>query len=308
MTAGTQDFEIVSGDALSAIKRLQDGSVQLLLTSPPYNIGKIYEKEGFDDIGAYAKWMEKFLKVAVKKLAQNGSICWQVGNYVDRGSVTPLDYIFYPIFSKLGLVLRNRIVWTFNFGLHAKQRLSGRYEVMLWLTKSDEYKFNLDAIRVPQIYPGKRHSAKKGKSGPSGNPLGKNPSDFWTFDGDLFFRTDLVWKIPNVKWNHPEYDEHPCQFPAELAERCILAFSDSGDLVLDPFAGTGTTAIVAKALGRRGLGIELHPEYAELARRRHVEFEKGERAKRPSGVAVRQPTSNEKVSRIPVEWMQDAAE
>ena len=259
-------------------------------------------------MGEYAAWMKKLLALSKDKLSPNGSICWQIGNYAKSGNIIPLDYIFYPIFSELGFRLKNRIIWTFNFGLHAKQRLSGRYEVLLWFTKSDEYKFNLDSIRVPQIYPGKRHSAKKGKDGPSGNPLGKNPSDFWTFDGQRFFDTEAVWRIPNLKSNHPEKMLHPCQFPIELANRCVLAFSDPGDLVLDPFAGTGTVAISAEGLGRRGLGIELDEEYAELCRQRYLDLRTGKKSVRPSGLEVRQPVPTERVARIPNEWIDVAAE
>lgn len=306
---GTSDFEIVHGDALDVVAGLPDGSVQLVLTSPPYNIGKEYERNGFRSLEEYSEWMRALVSRMAQKISPSGSICWQVGNHIKSGAIIPLDYLFFPIFAEAGFKLRNRIVWTFNFGLNAKQRLSGRYEVMLWFTKSDDYIFNLDSVRVPQLYPGKRHSSKKiGKSGPSGNPLGKNPSDFWTFDGERFFQSEAVWEIPNVKSNHPEKTAHPCQFPSELAERCILAFTNAGDLVLDPFAGTGTTPIVAHALQRRGLGVELSAAYADLARERRRMFEAGDLSMRPSGVAVRKPKVSERVSQIPIEWVQEAAE
>jgi len=309
MAIGKSDFEIITGDALDVVEGLPDNSVQLVLTSPPYNIGKEYEKNGFSSLEEYSAWMRDLLNKISRKLTPNGSICWQIGNHVKAGAIIPLDYIFFPIFSEAGFKLRNRIIWTFNFGLHAKQRLSGRYEVMLWFTKSDDYIFNLDSIRVPQLYPGKRHSSKKAsKSGPSGNPLGKNPSDFWTFDGEKFFQSEAVWEIPNVKSNHPEKTPHPCQFPGELAERCILAFTSPDDLVFDPFAGTGTTAIIAKGLNRRGLGVELSPAYAELARERQKSFETGMLSKRPSGTETRRPKESERVAQIPQEWLQQAAE
>src|SRR6185369_2880578 len=99
------------------------------------------------------------------------------------GETFPLDIYLYDSFKSRGLRLRNRIVWKFNFGLHSSKRFSGRYETLMWFTKSDNYKFNLDPVRVPQLYPGKRHSAKKGKASVklSGNRLGKNPSDYWEF-------------------------------------------------------------------------------------------------------------------------------
>lgn len=93
----------------------------------------------------------------VRTLHDSGSICWQVGNYVNNGEIIPLDIALYPIFAGLGLHLRNRSVWHFEHGLHASKRFSGRYEVILWFTKSDRYTFNLDDVRVPQKYPNKKH-------------------------------------------------------------------------------------------------------------------------------------------------------
>lgn len=306
--AGYEEFAIIEGDAQQELAKLSDGDVQLFVSSPPYNIRKPYERDGFPGLGEYKRWMEVTVALLWDKLNSSGSVCWQVGNHIQGGTITPLDYLFFDIFSHAGFKLRNRIIWTFNFGLHAKTRFSGRYETLLWFTKSEEYTFNLDAVRVPQIYPGKRHSSRKGKSGPSGNPLGKNPSDYWEFDGKATFVDDPIWKIPNVKANHPEKTDHPCQFPSEVAERCILAFSDAHQLVVDPFAGTGVVPIAARALGRCGLGIELKPEYAQLARGRAWALESGDARLRPSGNPVRQPLSGERVAQLPPEWMQEAAE
>lgn len=298
--------QIIIGDALQQLDRIPDSSVQLCVTSPPYNIGKSYEKSSTQTLEQYSEWMRQILTKVSEKLKIGGSICLQVGNYVRDGNIVPLDYIFYPILMDLGLCLRNRIIWRYNFGLHAKHRLSGRYEVILWVTKGLEYKFNLDSIRVPQLYPGKRHAASKtGKAGlPSGNPLGKNPSDYWEFSADKAFFGEPVWDIPNVKSNHPEKTEHPCQFPNELVERCVLAFTDMGDIVLDPFAGTGTSVICADMHGRIGVGIELLEEYADNARSRLELAQKGELPLRRSGMKPRQPKQNERVSTIPDEWLQ----
>lgn len=224
------------------------------------------------------------------------------------GEVFPLDYFFYKMFIDQGLKLRNRIIWRFNFGLHASKRFSGRYETLLWFTKSDEYIFNLDPVRVPQLYPGKRHASTKGsKAGlPSGNPLGKNPSDVWTFSGEDFFKNNPVWDIPNVKANHPEKTAHPCQFPHELAERCVLAFSNMGDNVLDPFVGTGTSAIAAIKAGRNAIGIDKSAEYISIAKSRLDALLQGKLALRKSGVAIRKPDIRDSVARIPDEWLQAA--
>jgi adenine-specific DNA-methyltransferase len=178
-----------------------------------------------------------------------------VGNYVDNGSIVPLDTILYPIFSKLGLVLRNRIIWHFEHGLHCSKRFSGRYESIVWFTrKTKNYIFNLDPVRVPQKYPGKKYF-KGPKAGQySCNPLGKNPGD--------------VWDIPNVKSNHVEKTEHPCQFPVELIERLVLSMTNKNDWVLDPFLGTGTSIIAAIRHERRGMGAETQKKYVDISRER----------------------------------------
>jgi hypothetical protein len=164
-----------TGDALKFLQSLPDGLATLIISSPPYNLGKEYERR--QNVRAYLDGQAPVLAELARVLADNGSLCWEVGNYVDNGEVIPLDVLYYPIFAKLGLKMRNRIIWSFGHGLHASRRFSGRYEVIMWMTKSDNYKFNLDAVRVPSKYPGKTHfkGAKKGL--PSGNPLGKNPSD-----------------------------------------------------------------------------------------------------------------------------------
>ena len=297
--------QILHDDAILALGRIPDSSIQLCVTSPPYNIGKSYEKGSFENFDAYKEWMKEILSSIYRKLSPSGSLCLQVGNHVDKGRVTPLDYVFYPMLSDIGFILRNRIVWKFNFGRHAKYRLSGRYEILLWLSKGDDYKFNLDPIRVEQLYPGKRHSAAKGnKAGkPSGNPKGKNPSDFWAFDPKEAFFGDSVWDIPNVKANHPEKTTHPCQLPNELADRCVLAFSDENDVVLDPFAGVGTVPICAQARGRVGIGIEIQEAYAAESRLRLDLLAKGQLPIRPSGKLPLQPLQSEKVARVPLEWL-----
>ena len=302
-------LRLIQADVSLALDAIVDESVQLVLTSPPYNLRKIYERDIAMSLVDYIAWLTPIVEKICKKVTKGGSVCWQVGNFVKDSEVFPLDYYFYGMFLNNGFKLRNRIVWKFNFGLHANKRLSGRYETLLWFTKSDDYTFNLDPIRVPQLYPGKRHSAKKGegKAGkPSGNPLGKNPSDFWTFSADDCFNENPVWEIPNVKANHPEQTIHPCQFPHELAERCVLAFSNSGDTVLDPFVGAGTSAIAAIKAGRLAIGIDRSAEYVDLTRRRVEALLTGELDLRLSGREVRKPMAVEKVSQIPAEWSEAA--
>lgn len=301
---------IYQGDALKLLDQIPDQSVSLILSSPPYNIGKSYERGMFKSFEAYRVWMDKFVGKLLNKVKPSGHICWQVGNYVRDGALTPLDYLFFPMFEKRGCLLRNRIIWRYNFGLHAQRRFSGRYETLLWFSRSADYEFNLDPIRVPQLYPGKRHSKGKGERAgqPSGNPLGKNPSDFWEFDPSVAFDGKPVWDIPNVKANHPEKTDHPCQFPNELADRCILAMTSENDLVLDPFAGAGTTVVCAEGRSRVGIGFELDASYAEQANQRLLLARQGQLPIRHSGAGPRQPQSGERVATIPDEWLLQAAE
>lgn len=187
----------------------------------------------------------------VRALSDQGSICWQVGNYVDDGAIVPLDTVLYPIFHDLGLKMRNRMIWHFEHGLHCSRRFSGRYETIIWFTKTKDYIFNLDPVRVPQKYPGKK-SFKGPKAGQySCNPLGKNPGDLWI--------------IPNVKSNHIEKTIHPCQFPVELIERLVLSLSNEDDWVLDPFLGTGTSIVAAIRHNRKGAGAETVQKYVDIA-------------------------------------------
>jgi DNA modification methylase len=298
------DAELVlyQGDAGEFIDTLPDEAVKLIITSPPYNLGKAYEDRVSIEhyLDQQAQTIEKLYRI----LHPMGSLCWQVGNFVDKGEVYPLDIYYYPIFKRLGLHLRNRIIWHFEHGLHTSKRFSGRYETILWFSKSADYTFNLDPVRVPAKYPGKRHYKGPNKGKPSGNPQGKNPSDVW--DGLAQEWADCFWDIPNVKSNHPEKTEHPCQFPVELVERCVLALTDEGDWVYDPYAGVGSALIAAIKRGRRGMGSEQEPEYVELARQRIEAYWNGELKIRPLGKPIHVPSGRERVSQVPAEWATNA--
>lgn len=298
------DVAIMHGDAMNTLPTIPDEEVQLIITSPPYNIGKAYEKA--TDLEDYLSALEPIIEHLVRVLSPNGSLCWQVGNYVEDAEVFPLDIYYYPIFKKHGLKLRNRIIWHFEHGLHASKRLSGRYETMLWFTKTENYTFNLDPIRIPSKYPGKRHFKGEKRGQPSGNPLGKNPSDIWHIV--LQDWETALWNIPNVKANHPEKTIHPCQFPIELVERCVLALTNEHDLVLDPFSGVGSALLAALKHNRRAVGCEKETEYVELAHQRVQDLYSGVLGYRPLGKPVFQPTGREKVSQIPTEWKNGALE
>lgn len=305
------EAELLHGDVIKKLALVPSGSCSLIVSSPPYNIRKPYERSEKRTFKEYVAWQKKVAKLVSLKLGERGSICWQVGTYVTDGEIFPLDLPFVEIFRNLGFKLRNRIIWRYNFGLNADRRFSGRYETLLWFTKSDDYYFNLDPVRIPQLYPGKRHSAKKGeKAGQlSGNPLGKNPSDYWEFLAESDFKTNPVWDIPNVKSKHPERTDHPCQFPVELVERCVLALTQPGEIVLDPFLGTGASAIAAVKHGRKAIGIDRDASYLETARNRLAALEAGELPLRPLGKPIRRPRETEKVAKVPKEWaMQAAAE
>lgn len=270
------DRQVVMGceDNLAFMRPLSDASMQLIVTSPPYNIGKAYETRS--PLDTYVQSQAQVISECVRLLAPSGSLCWQVGNHVARGEIVPLDIVLYPLFREHGLRLRNRIVWHFEHGLHCSRRLSGRYETILWFTKSDEYRFSVDPIRVPSKYPEKKYF-KGPKAGQlSGNPLGKNPGDVWIF--------------PNVKNNHVEKTIHPCQFPVELVERLVLSLTREGDCVFDPYMGVGSSVIAAIRHDRRAYGCDIVPEYVEIAWKRVHALRAGQLETRPMDRPVYDPT------------------
>lgn len=292
------DIVLFNGDTNELLDSLPDNFAKLIITSPPYNLGKAYETQV--SVKQYLKDQESIIAKLYRVLRSDGSICWQVGNFVDKGEVYPLDILYYQIFKDVGLHLRNRIIWYFGHGLHASKRFSGRYETILWFTKSDSYTFNLDSVRIPSKYPGKRHYKGPNKGKPSGNPKGKNPSDVWEIVAQEW--EDCLWDIPNVKSNHPEKTTHPCQFPVELVERCVLALTDEDDWVLDPFAGVGSSLIAAVKHNRRAMGSDKETEYINIAHDRLKAFFNGTLTLRPLGKPVHKPSGKEKVAQVPAEW------
>lgn len=224
-------------DALGSLLRMPSNSIDCTVSSPPYNIGKEYERRVGIDL--YVKWIEPVLAEIMRVTKPGGSICWQVGSHITRtpcdcgdrksvAEVLPLDFLFYPLFRKHGALLRQRIIWQFGHGLHAKYRFSGRHETILWFTKG-EPAYDVGGVR---------HAM------------------------------DDVWQITNVKNNHREKIAHPCQFPEELVERLLVHLTMRGDHILDPFAGVGTVGVVAERMRCRATLIELDREYAEMARAR----------------------------------------
>jgi len=259
------------------MRKLEDESMSLIVTSPPYNLGKEYEERLSKD--KYIQEQTACIAEAVRLLHPKGSICWQVGNHVQNGEIFPLDILLYDLFKNYKLQLRNRIVWTFGHGLHCQKRFSGRHETILWFTKSDEYTFNLDPVRIPSKYPEKKHFKGPNKGKVSSNPLGKNPSD--------------VWDIPNVKSNHVEKTDHPCQFPVGLVERLVLSLTNPGDSVLDPYVGVGSSAIASLKHGRNAYGCDLEKSYVDVAWERIHLLRAGELLTRPMNKPIYDPHNKE---------------
>lgn len=288
-------------DALDFCKKLPSNSVKLIITSPPYNIGKEYETK--ISIDEYISNILPIFSEFERILANDGSLCWQTGNYVENSEIYPLDIYFYPYFKKNGFHLRNRIIWHFGHGLHCSKRFSGRYETILWFTKSDTYTFNLDNVRIPSKYPGKKYFKGEKKGQISSNPKGKNPEDVWemTFHRLIDDWDSQIWDIPNVKNNHPEKVNHPCQFPVELVERCVLALTNENDIVYDPYAGVGSSLIAALKNNRQAYGTEIEQAYVDIGLERIRKLSENTLQTRPIYRQIWVPKQKDKNAFVPEE-------
>jgi adenine-specific DNA-methyltransferase len=287
------EITLFQGDCFTLMKEIPDSFVDLVVTSPPYCMGKNYEKPK-DNIGTFINQHKQLFPEIFRVIKDGGSLCWQTGYHVKDSIAIPLDYIIYDLIIKQlssefrnTFILRNRIVWTFGHGLNTTKRFSGRHEVILWFTKGDNYIFNLDNIRIPQKYPGKRYFKGPNKGELSGNPLGKNPSD--------------VWDIPNVKANHVEKTEHPCQFPIVIPQRLIKALVPKSGVVLDPFVGSGTSGVAAVIEGCRFIGAEKKAKYYQIAKMKINEAIRGTIKYREDKPAMT-PDINSKVAKLPKEF------
>lgn len=237
--------------------QIDDKSVTLVVTSPPYNIdirygnktskGKVLESKGVkysdkmeeDD---YRKLLENVFNECKRVVKDDGSIWVNIKNRVNDGIVMPPFWIqdFFQ-----DMYLKNLIIWNFDWGGSTSKRFAPRYEFVFWFVKDkDKYTFNLDDVKVPALnYRPDRYKSQL-----------KNPTD--------------VWRISMVSGNFDERTAHPAQYPEQLIERIILTGSNRGDVILDPFMGSGTTAVVAKKLGRHYLGYEIVKEYCDMAKER----------------------------------------
>jgi adenine-specific DNA-methyltransferase len=280
-------FVLYHGDCHTLLSILPENSVSLIVSSPPYFMGKEYDRSSnYED---FEKEHRELAPLLIRVLRPGGSLCWQVGMHVSKSAIVPLDYLAYSAFSRdKSLIMRNRIIWHFEHGVHARKRFSGRHESILWFTKGEGYTFNLDAVRVPQKYPGKRHYKGQNKGMLSGNPLGKNPGD--------------MWAVPNVKSKHKEKTAHPCQFPVAIPQRLIRALTKPGEIVLDPFAGVSSTGIAAALEKRRFLGCEIAQKYAVLGIKRYHVLLAGALPVRGWDRPVEAPDPRQAVAQVPAHF------
>lgn len=245
-------YELRCTDVLDGLATLENESVDLTVTSPPYNIGKEYE--AVMPLPEYLSWCEKWLREIYRVTKPNGAFWLNLG-YLEvpgKGRAVPIPYLLWD---KSPFYLIQEVVWNYAAGVASKKAFSPRNEKWLWFVKDPQnYKFNLDAVRDPDVkYP---HQKKNGKL--KCNPLGKNPGD--------------VWAIPKVTSGTNRASEermpHPAQFPVAVVERIVLACSDKEDLVLDPFAGSGSTLVVSYLHNRHTLGFEIREDYVAMSYQR----------------------------------------
>lgn len=242
-------YAIYCIDCLSALPRVTAGCVGLTVTSPPYNIGKEYEAPL--PLEEYVRWCGRWMAEVHRVTTSDGTFWLNVG-YLEIPGVARAVPLPYLLWDKSPFYLLQEVVWNYGAGVASRKALSPRNEKLLWYVKDpDRYTFNLDAIRDPDVkYPNQKKNGKL-----RCNTLGKNPSDVWQI-AKVTSGTDRA---------SPERSPHPAQFPLDLVDRVVLGCSNPGDLVLDPFIGSGTTAVSCLRHGRRVVGFERNPAYCRIA-------------------------------------------
>jgi site-specific DNA-methyltransferase (adenine-specific) len=247
--------KLVIGDCTRALRLIPDKSVDLVFADPPFNIG--YSYDVYNDRWSredYLSWIDQWLPQLVRILKPSGSLWLSMGdNYVAEYKIK---------IDSTGLKFRNWIVWHYTFGMSCSKKFSRSHaHILYYVYDPKQYTFNADAIRVPSArlttYADRR-----------ANPLGKVPDDTWILrpqeTTQHFHPEQDVWYFPRVCGTFQERLGHPCQMPEAILERIIKVATNPGDLVVDPFAGSGTTLAVAKRLGRNYWGCELSPNYAQI--------------------------------------------
>jgi site-specific DNA-methyltransferase (adenine-specific) len=251
--------QILTGDCLVRLPELPAASVDLAFADPPFNIG--YEYDVYDDQQSradYLAWTERWLKAVRRLLKPSASFCVAIGDEYAAEVKVRLD--------ALGLAMRNWIVWHYTFGVNCKRKFNRSHAHLLYYVADPKrFTFNADAVRVPSA----RQTTYADRRA---NPSGKLPDDTWVLrpqeEARCFAADSDTWYVPRVCGTFKERTGHPCQMPEAVLERIVRVSSNPGDLVLDPFVGSGTTLATARRLGRRYLGVELSAEYAERARQR----------------------------------------
>jgi DNA modification methylase len=250
---------VLTGDCLRHLAALPEGSVDLAFADPPFNIG--YEYDVYDDRRCrqeYLAWTDRWLTAVRRVLKPAGSFYVAIGDEYAAEIKVRLD--------GLGLTMRNWIVWHYTFGVACRKKFNRSHaHIFYYVADPKRFTFNADAVKVPSA----RQTTYADRRASAG---GKVPDDTWVLrpqeEVRAFAAETDTWYVSRVCGTFKERTEHPCQMPEAVLERIIRASSNPGDVVLDPFAGSGTTLAAARRLGRRWLGIELSPEYADAVRDR----------------------------------------
>ncbi len=243
--------KIICGDAFEVLEKLPAFRFDLLFADPPYNLTKDFGTNSFKQtsLADYENWLDSWLKDCVRLLKPTASI-YLCGDWRSAAAIQRVGMKYFN--------LRNRITWERDKGRGAKANWKNSSEDIWFFTVSNEYVFNLDAVKInrkviaPYTENGKPKDWKKTENG---NFRLTHPSNLWN---------DLT--VPF--WSMPENTDHPTQKPEKLMAKIILASTNENDLILDPFAGSGTTAVVAKKLNRKFVGIEIDEKYCILTEKR----------------------------------------
>ena len=241
---------VILGDCINILKQIKSNSIDLIFADPPYGIGKDFgvAKDLFESAECYQKWSSIWIDECMRILKHTGTM------YL-MSSTQFMPTLDIYIDSKYFII--NRIVWIYDSsGVQSKSKFGSLYEPILMITHNSntKYTFNYKDIMIEARTGAKRKLIDYRKTPPQPYNEKKVPGNVWDFS--------------RVRYKMDEYENHPTQKPEALLERIILASSNTGDIVLDPFSGTFTTSAVAVRLGRKAIGIEINPEFYKIGLRR----------------------------------------